>query len=591
MEEFTHTLLENGSIQKKDHQYVLSRKASEIQVPDTIQGIIAARMDRLEENLKRTMQVASVIGRDFAYRILLTITGMQEELKTQLMNLQGLEFIYEKSLFPELEYMFKHTLTQEVAYNSLLVKRRKELHEKTGQAIEELYPDKLEEFYEALAYHYLAAENWEKAYQYLLSSALKAATRYSLWEAFRLAKEALNVLSKLPQTEANKRRGIDARETLTMVMMALGYPEDSLQILQEGERLSKELGDEKAQARFHGTIGMYHTMRQDAELGAKYLEEAFREAEKAQDVELMAPIGLQLCIHWLLFVNTERVAEAAPKVIALLESTHRESESFGWLGFNPYVGLVSSYGGALGWMGRFREAEVQCEKALRFATQMNHVSSIGYAECMYGWLFANKEDGQEAIEHSQKAIKYLEEAQVVTLVGFAWTNLGWGYYVLGETATGLKHAGKWLEICTGLEGATAMSINAYTNLANLYLSSGDLDNARSCAQKVMELGQKCHMEWHEMFAQTMLLGIAAVLDSSRFAEAEEYIVRFIKLGEEHSWRPTCAGGYFSLGWLAAAVGQREKAMKAWEKAAGMFEELGMGYSLITTQRALEGLKQ
>ncbi|GAG51117.1 unnamed protein product, partial [marine sediment metagenome] len=118
MEEFTHTLLENGSIQKKDHQYVLTTKASDIQVPDTIQGIIAARMDRLEENLKRTMQVASVIGRDFAFRILNTITGMREELKYYLFNLQGLEFIYEKSLFPELEYIFRHALTQEVAYNS-----------------------------------------------------------------------------------------------------------------------------------------------------------------------------------------------------------------------------------------------------------------------------------------------------------------------------------------------------------------------------------------------------------------------------------------------------------------------------------------
>lgn len=124
MEEFAHTLLENGSIQQKDNQYVLGRKASDIQVPDTIQGIIAARMDRLEDNLKRTMQVASVIGKDFAFRILQTIMGMKEGLKSHLLNLQGLEFIYEKSLFPELEYVFKHALTQEVAYNSLLQKKR-----------------------------------------------------------------------------------------------------------------------------------------------------------------------------------------------------------------------------------------------------------------------------------------------------------------------------------------------------------------------------------------------------------------------------------------------------------------------------------
>ena len=256
MEEFTHSLLENGSIERKDHQYVLTRKPSEIQVPETIQGIIAARMDRLEENLKRTMQVASVIGRDFAYRILQTITGMQEELKSYLLNLQELEFIYEKSLFPELEYIFKHALTQEVAYNSLLLKRRKEIHERIGKAIEELYPDRLEEFYEMLAYHYASGESWEKAYQYLKLSGDKTLGTRSRWEPFRFYREALQALRKLPETEENKRRDIDVRLSLMATMMGLAFPEDSLEILQEGERLSRELGDDRSLARFHGGLGL-----------------------------------------------------------------------------------------------------------------------------------------------------------------------------------------------------------------------------------------------------------------------------------------------------------------------------------------------
>jgi class 3 adenylate cyclase len=125
MEELTHTLLENGAIEKKDDQYVLSKTVDEIQVPDTIQGIIAARMDRLEDTLKRVMQVASVVGREFVFRVLQTTIGVKEELKSYLLKLQGLELVSEKQLFPELKYIFKHALTQEVAYNSLLHKRRK----------------------------------------------------------------------------------------------------------------------------------------------------------------------------------------------------------------------------------------------------------------------------------------------------------------------------------------------------------------------------------------------------------------------------------------------------------------------------------
>jgi len=132
MEELIHTLLENGYIQCEEGRCLLLKNATEIQVPDTIEGIIAARMDRLEDDIKRTMQVASVIGRVFAFRILETITQMKKGLKSYLLILQDLEFIHEKSLFPELEYVFKHALTQELAYNSQLQQRRRQIHENIG---------------------------------------------------------------------------------------------------------------------------------------------------------------------------------------------------------------------------------------------------------------------------------------------------------------------------------------------------------------------------------------------------------------------------------------------------------------------------
>ena len=201
MEELTHSLVENGSIQRKDDKFVLARKPSEIEVPDTIQGIIAARMDRIEDNLKRIIQVASVIGREFAYRILQTITGMSEDLKASLLNLQGLEFIYEKQLFPELEYIFKHALTQEVAYNSLLLKRRKEIHEKIGQAIEELYSERLEEYYETLAHHYGSSANTPKAVKYLHLAGEQAVKRSAYVEAIGQLSRAVELVKTLPETQ------------------------------------------------------------------------------------------------------------------------------------------------------------------------------------------------------------------------------------------------------------------------------------------------------------------------------------------------------------------------------------------------------
>ena len=205
MEELTHSLLENGSIQKEEDHYILSKKLSNIQVPDTIQGIIAARIDRLDESLKRIMHVASVIGREFAFRILQSITEMKEELKSHLINLQGLELIYEKRLFPELEYIFKHALTQEVAYNSLLLTRRKEIHGKIGRAIEELYPDRLHEFYEMLAYHYSKSDDLAQGIRYGEKAAARAASVYAYAEAARLLEEALKVQEVLDPDDKGKR--------------------------------------------------------------------------------------------------------------------------------------------------------------------------------------------------------------------------------------------------------------------------------------------------------------------------------------------------------------------------------------------------
>ena len=205
VEELTHNLLENGSIEKRDRQYVLTRKVSEIQVPDTLQGIIASRIDRVEQNLKRVMQMASVIGREFAFRILESIMGMREGLKSSLLNLQGLEFISEKQLFPELEYIFKHALTQEVAYNSLLQTRKKEIHKKVAQSIEALYPDRMEEYYELLAYHYKRSDDAEKALDYLDKANQKAARLNAMKEAMAYFDEAMEILDTLEVTPENQK--------------------------------------------------------------------------------------------------------------------------------------------------------------------------------------------------------------------------------------------------------------------------------------------------------------------------------------------------------------------------------------------------
>jgi predicted ATPase/class 3 adenylate cyclase/ribosomal protein L40E len=587
MEELTHSLLENGSIKKKDHQYVLSKKPSEIQVPETIQGIIAARIDRLQEDLKHTMQVASVIGKDFAYRILQTITGMQQELKSWLLNLQELEFIYEKSLFPELEYMFKHALTQEVAYNSLLLQRRKEIHESIGKAIEELYPDRLAEFYEVLAYHYSAAESWEKAYQYLKLSGDKTLRTHSRWEPFRFYKEALQALRKLPESEENKRRDIDIRLSLISPMSYLYFPEDSLEILQEGERLSRELGDERSLARFHAGLGIYYATRGDRSRAREYLEDAFQAAKKVQDPDLMAPIGFQICGTYFAQGDYLKLAEVAPGVIALLESTQRESQFFG-ASSRPYSNLVSLYGLALGATGNFPEGQAQCEKALRFSTRLNDQPGIAWAESWYSMLFVSQGDGKRVIEHAEQAIKYAEPLQNLVVLSMAWHLLGTGHYFLGDYENALKYMEKSREITRDLRLPDA-SISL-ASLCQVYIALGDLANAQSCAEKALELAQKEQDKRSEGLSSMNLGRILVMQDRSRLAEAEQLILRGMEIANELKMRPFYAHGYLYLGEVYALTGQKERALENLKKAEAMYQEMGMDYWFGMAQSSLQSIQ-
>jgi class 3 adenylate cyclase len=352
MEELTRTLLENGSIRCEDGRCRLIKNLAEIEVPDTIEGIISARMDRLQEDIKRTMQLASVIGRYFPYRILETISEMRQGLKSCLLNLQGLEFIYEKSLFPELEYVFKHILTRQVAYNSLLQQRRKEIHEKIGRAIEALYPARIEEFYEMLAYHYSRSDNFEKACHYLELSGDKVIRNHSASEAFSYYKDAMEALKKFPASEDSTQKLLAIVHKILVPMIVLGFPEDSLSILQAGERIATAVDDKKSRIRFYSNIGMYYSQKGKQAEGRKSSGKAFEEAEKIQDLEPMAQAGPDIVLAHMTEGAYHKAIDIASRVTNLIEKTQRQAETFGGPS-NVYSALTVICGYSKAMLGDF----------------------------------------------------------------------------------------------------------------------------------------------------------------------------------------------------------------------------------------------
>ena len=586
MEELCHSLQENGSIQMRDEKYVLS-SATSLEVPDTIQGIISARMDRLEENLKRIMQVASVIGREFAFRILHAISGMREEVKVDLLDLQRLELIYEKSLFPELEYIFKHALIQEVAYNSLLIKKRREIHERIGHAIEDLYPERLPEFYEMLAFHYSRGEDLEKASRYLTLSGNKSAWRNSISEAYSFYKEALAVLHRLPETTERKKNQLDVLLLAAAPLHLLGFPEGSLDMLQGGEALAKELRDNQRLAFFYSRLSAYHTFKGNPLLGVKYSEDAFEKGRKSEDVDLIVPVAMGLCASYIGAGQVDKLAAITPGVLDLLEKKEMTSDFFG-LHMNPYAAISGYYGFALGWQGNFLGGEPFLEKGLRHATRIGDLRTLAMLEHLYGVFCHAKGDWKATAEHYQKCIGYSEEVKFLIVLAWGWCYLGNACAYLGDPETGRSYGEKGIKIQqdAGIEWNLSMQ---HLYLGDTHLQLGDLEHARASVEEGLRLSQKNHEKYSEAMAWILLGRILGRRETPQIHKAEECILQGMKIADEQKTKPTYAQGHLFLGELYAHGGQKEKALENLKKAETMFQEMGMDYWLGVTREVSAGL--
>src|SRR5437867_1002411 len=220
MEEVVQTLAEEQILAGERGNYRLEKVPTELHISPTVQGVLAARIDRLAVAEKEFVQQVAVMGREFSLSLLRhVIPQPEEELYRLLAALQTKEFLYEQPAFPEVEYIFKHALTQEVAYNSMLHERRKVLHERTAQAIEALFHSRLEDHYGDLAYHYSRSGNTPKAVEYLHLAGQQAVQRSANAEAITHLTTALELLRTLPDTPERTQHELGLHLTLGPVLM------------------------------------------------------------------------------------------------------------------------------------------------------------------------------------------------------------------------------------------------------------------------------------------------------------------------------------------------------------------------------------
>jgi class 3 adenylate cyclase/tetratricopeptide (TPR) repeat protein len=399
VEEIIKSLQDLGAICQTEDQAVLTVPFDEVVIPATIQDVIMARIDRLAEAPKRTLQLASVIGREFTRRLLDRLAELRTQTETYLQELKALELIYERSLFPELAYMFKHALIQDVTYNSLLVRRRQELHHLIGLAIAELYADRLAEQYEILAYHFAKAEVWDKALDYLLKAAEKAAKAFATREALALYDQAEDVVHKYGE------------ETLAQTMLVIHQARADLYLLvSDFERahiewecaliLARQSGDQVSEGAALVGMGM-------ASLWWHKFDQSLAEARQASAI--VETIGAQSVLAGahltigLVYGLTGRLDESRSEFGRSLTISRSLRDVA-----NEAAALI--FGAEIpGWEARFDEAAHLYTRGLQLARAHNVLMPLLEGLFMYGITLTGKGDYDGALALLTEGLALIEK--------------------------------------------------------------------------------------------------------------------------------------------------------------------------------------
>jgi class 3 adenylate cyclase/tetratricopeptide (TPR) repeat protein len=300
LEESVRTLVETNALTGERGAHRLARPLNTIDMPATVQAILASRIDRLAAEDKQLLQMASVVGKDVPFALLLAIAELaDEDLRRGLARLQAAEFLYETSFFPDLEYTFKHALTHEVAYGSLLHERRRALHARVVATLEDLHEDRLPEQFESLAHHAYRGEQWEKTVRYARLAGDEAAARSAHRQVIELCQQAISALAHMPDTEGRRREELEIRYAMRNAHLAIGELDAIPANLHRALTLADELDDILWRSRITSGLAHYHWLRRELPQAFPLAHRGIDLAERAGDVvEVAFARGVLGRAHW-----------------------------------------------------------------------------------------------------------------------------------------------------------------------------------------------------------------------------------------------------------------------------------------------------
>ncbi len=563
IEELIRDLVESGHLVGHDDGYLLTQPAEALAHPTTVQGVLLARIDRLNPDLRGLLQIASVLGRVFSHRLLGALANPKGGLDRALLQLEDLDFVYQSALAPERQYSFKHVLAQEAVYRTLVRSRREAYHEQVGQAIEALYGEPLDEWVEVLAHHYTRSGNDEKAFEYLERANRKAARANALLEAVAYFDEASALLDRMPDTPANRHRRVTLVTDQFLVYFMLYRNAEYLEMARRYEPMAVEVDDRPVLGVFYKNIAHCQWLFGQWEDGLRTAHQAAALCEAAGN---FAGVGMACnMIEWthLVLGDFDEALVWEAKALAAYEED---------LDLNYCVFARCGAAWAHAQRGQWQAALDECREALELASEYGDDGLASFAYTLRSLTFLYQGSNDAFLENAEIAMARAptpaEESWAQSHLGLAWCRTG--------------QVDRGIEVLTALSSLFSQAhlvlgqVWNASYLGESYWRAGRLAEANETLQGLVDQAGQSGMRFYLGAAHRLLGEVTRQADPSdngrrrSAAHFQQSIAVLAEIGAENE----LALAYAGYGRLCRDGGDQGEARRYLTLALEIFEGLG-----------------
>jgi tetratricopeptide (TPR) repeat protein len=526
IEEFIKSLKDLGAIERKGLQYQLSRDIGKLTIPSTIQDVIMARVDNLPEGAREVLRTGSVIEREFSHDLIKRLAELPEqELLSHLSSLKDSELLYERGIYPESTYIFKHALTQEVVYNSILSRKRKQLHEGIANTMEEIYKDNICDYYGVVAGHLIAGEKYEKGAGYSRLEARKSRKAGSFKDAIEYQKMSISCLERLPKTEEIQKKIIDARTTVANYHMTLSHHVEAKDAVEPVMDPALKLNYLKRLPGIYTTMGMHALwVKEDFSSGIPYINDALRIPEEIGDFLSLWTANYQLGVCLSFQCEFGRALSHIEKSLDMSELT---DNTLGISLSKASIGQICYLQGNISLACRMGE------EASHLAEASGDVLSKSLAHTHYGCALYYKGEFNKAEKYLLEGLTYSQKASQSASEFWAARTLGDLYFEMGVFKSAQDY------YISGIKNVEQSKLfPSWANAAKIYLARVRAHTKEQDAgiHVLFEYFENNRLKLCEGMMARNIGDILLQVDDERMADAEVWIRKAIELNTKNGTR-------------------------------------------------------